>query len=211
MFVKDSGNVLSTFSTLCILKLCRMLGDALSVNSLRTIVIETKGALTTQAMSPETSEINIGLGHLGVGKEEPETEDGLGENVQDSISDDLSVDRHFSGAISNTPNTTLRLAKNNEAVVHYLHGVGSPDDQSEPGNSEEELGDIVALSCGLSPSVDSKVPDDNKVGNAGNGVPAPLLRSALRAVGSKETSKDHDDIGNDSHQDVSSIETGQQA
>jgi len=35
--------------------------------------------------------------------QEPGTEDGLGEDVQNSVGDDLAVDREVAGAISNTP------------------------------------------------------------------------------------------------------------
>jgi hypothetical protein len=47
------------------------------------------------------------------------------------------------------------------------------------------------------------VPDNEDVGNAGNGVPAPLLGSTLLTESSEETSQDHDQIGNNGHEDVS--------
>jgi len=55
------------------------------------------------------------------------------------------------------------------------------------------------------------VPDDNKVGKAGNGVPAPLLGGTLGTESGKQTSQDHDEVGNDGDQDVSAVETSQQA
>lgn len=54
------------------------------------------------------------------------------------------------------------------------------------------------------------MPDHENVGNACNGVPAPLLRIALTTIGCKKTCEDHDDIGNDSHEGVSPINSGQQ-
>lgn len=46
------------------------------------------------------------------------------------------------------------------------------------------------------------MPDDEDVGNAGNGVPAPFLGSTLRAESSEETGQDHDQVGNDGQEDV---------
>lgn len=54
------------------------------------------------------------------------------------------------------------------------------------------------------------MPDDNKVGNAGDGVPAPLLRCALAAESGEQTSQDHDDISNDGHGSVGTIEASKE-
>ncbi len=56
-----------------------------------------------------------------------------------------------------------------------------------------------------------ELPDDNEVGNAGNGVPAPLLGGALRAEGSEETGQDHDDIGNDGNEDGPAVHASEEA
>lgn len=54
---------------------------------LRTLVIVTDadGALAAQALGPEAAELDVGLRHADVGEEEPGTEDGLGEDVEDSL------------------------------------------------------------------------------------------------------------------------------
>lgn len=54
------------------------------------------------------------------------------------------------------------------------------------------------------------MPDDEDVGNAGNGVPAPLLGSTLLTESSEESSQDHDQVGNDGHDDVSTRHAGQE-
>ena len=36
-------------------------------------------------------------------EEEPEAEDGFGENVEDGIGDDLSIDIDFAGSVGDTP------------------------------------------------------------------------------------------------------------
>ena len=40
-----------------------------------------------------------------MGEEEPEAEDGLGKDIKDGISDDLSIDINIPGSISDTPDT----------------------------------------------------------------------------------------------------------
>jgi hypothetical protein len=73
---------------------------------LSTIVItETDGALAAEAVGPETAKVNVGLGHLRVGDEEPDTKNRLGEDVENSVRDDLGVDRHPTGAVGDTPDT----------------------------------------------------------------------------------------------------------
>lgn len=55
------------------------------------------------------------------------------------------------------------------------------------------------------------MPDDENVGNASNGVPAPLLSRLLVSVSSKKASQDHDEVGDDSHEGVGPIDSGQEA
>lgn len=102
---------------------------------------------------------------------------------------------------------SLRL----ELVEQHLHGVRSPDDQGEAGNGKEEGSNLLALGLGLSSAVDGQVPDDDQVGNAGNGIPTPLLGSALATESSKKTRKDHYDVCGNSHEDVGAIEASEQA
>lgn len=54
------------------------------------------------------------------------------------------------------------------------------------------------------------MPDDDEVGEAGNGVPSPLGRSTLRSEGSKETSENHDEISNDGEGKVSTVHASQE-
>jgi hypothetical protein len=91
----------------------------------------------------------------------------------------------------------------------YLHRVDGPDDKSEASDRGKELANLATLGHGVGAAVDGEHPDDNEVGNAGNGVPAPLLRSALVAVSGEETSQNHDDISNDGQKDVATAETGE--
>lgn len=93
----------------------------------------------------------------------------------------------------------------------YLHRVDGPDDKSEAGNGSEELANLAALGHGVGAAVNGEHPDDNEVGNASDGVPAPLLRSTLATKGGEETGQNHDNIGNDSQKDVATAEAGKQS
>jgi len=130
-----------------------------------------------------------------VGEEQPGTEDWLGEDVEDSVGDDLAVNVGNAGAISDTPDDW----------------VDGPDDEGETTDGSEEVADLAALVHGSTTTVDDKDVDEGKEGNAGHGVPAPLLRSTLAAESGEKTGKDHDDVGNDDEESVSSRETGKKA
>lgn len=53
------------------------------------------------------------------------------------------------------------------------------------------------------------MPDDKKVGNAADGVPAPFLGSVFLAKGGEETGEDHDEIGDNGHESVGAIDSSQ--
>lgn len=176
------------------------------------ILTNTDGTLAADTVGPEATKLNLSLRHALVSEEQPGTEDGLGEKVEDGVGNDLLVDRHLAGAIGNTPNTVLLLAMVQAGErKHDLHRVDGPDDKSETGNGSEELANLATLGHGVSAAVNGEHPDDDEVGDAGNGVPAPLLRSALGAVGSEETGQNHDDISNNGQQDVATAETGEES
>jgi len=144
-------------------------------------------------MGPEATKLDIALWQVGMGDEQPGTEDGLGEDIKDGIGNNFLVDIENAGTVSNTPD----------------NWVGCPKDKGIKGDGSEELANLVALSECLLTAVEDQVPDDNKVGNAGNGVPAPLL-DTISAEGSEETGEDHDEISSNSHQHVTTIETSEQ-
>ena len=167
------------------------------MNHLCTLVVitNTDGTLAAKAVGPESTKLNVGLWDLGVGNEEPSTKDWLGKDVENSVGDDLLVNVHVAGAVGDTPD----------------NWVDGPDDKSETTNGSEKVTDLATLGEGSTTSVKGEHPDDNEVGDAGNGVPAPLLRSTLAAKGGKETGKDHDDIGNKSEEDVTTAKTSEEA
>jgi len=69
------------------------------------IVTDADAALATETLRPEATELNVGLGHTHVGKEEPSTKHGLGEDVKNGVGDDLTVNADLAGTVGDTPNT----------------------------------------------------------------------------------------------------------
>jgi hypothetical protein len=72
------------------------------------VLTEADGTFTTKAVGPEAVELDITLTHLGVSDQQPGTEDTLGQDVQDGVSNDLAIDTNPAGAIGKTPDTDCR-------------------------------------------------------------------------------------------------------
>lgn len=69
------------------------------------IVTNADRALAAEAIGPETTKLDVSLGHVHVGQKEPQAEDWLGEDIENSVSDDLTVDGDVAGAVGDTPDT----------------------------------------------------------------------------------------------------------
>jgi hypothetical protein len=147
-----------------------------------------------------------------VGEEEPGTEDGLGKDVKDGVGNDLLVNGGVAGAVGDTPDTERGVSGWLQSFSSRanLHGVDSPDDEGEATNGSEEVANLATLGGGGVAAVVDELPDNDEVCNAGNGVPAPLLGGLLRAERGEETSKNHDDVGNNGDQDVGTGKTSEQ-
>lgn len=87
---------------------------------------------------------------------------------------------------------------------HNSHWVRSPKEERVSRDGNEELANAAALTESACTTVDNQVPDDDKVGNASNSVPSPLLCSSC-AVGSEQTSDDHDQVSNNSHEHCATV------
>lgn len=75
---------------------------------LSTVVFtNADSTLAAEAVGPEAVELSITLAHVGVDNEEPGTEDSLGENVENGVGNDLSVNTDLAGTVGNTPDTRL--------------------------------------------------------------------------------------------------------
>ena len=91
-----------------------------------------------------------------------------------------------------------------------LHWVDGPEDEGETSNGAEESLGLAILSGSGSATIECKLVDNHKVGDATKRIPTPLLTISA-TKGSKETSEDHDHIGNNCHEDFGTAEAGQEA
>ena len=175
------------------------------------IVTNTYGALT-KAVGPVATNVGADLRDALVRDEEPCAKDNLGHDIEDSVGNDLGVNRDLASTIGDTPDTGKESVKTRTEVQQInVHGVGSPEDQGESSNRSKERGDLATLSHSLSTAVKSQVPDDDEVGEAGNGVVSPLGWVVLGAESSEKTGQDHDDVSNDGQKGVSTVETSEEA
>ena len=84
---------------------------------LSTVVLtDADGTLAAETVSPEAVELNIALAHVGVSNKEPGTEDSLGEDIENSVGDDLSIDASLARTVGNTPDTRKALVTRKERV-----------------------------------------------------------------------------------------------
>lgn len=67
------------------------------------VITDTDAALARETVRPEATKVDVSLWHACVGEKKPCAEDWLGEDVQDSVGDDLLVDVEVAAAVSDTP------------------------------------------------------------------------------------------------------------
>lgn len=73
---------------------------------LGTVVLtDADSTIAAETVGPEAVELSVALTHVGVDNEEPGTEDGLGENVENGVDNDLSINADLAGTVGNTPDT----------------------------------------------------------------------------------------------------------
>jgi len=164
---------------------------------LRSLIIADADAAlaSSKALRPPSSHIDVCLGELPVCHEQPEAKDGLGEDIEDGVCDNLGINTRATGTIGNTPDD----------------GINGPENQGESSQGSKELLDAVALGHGRPTSMQGNVPDDKDVGNARNSIPSPLLHGVLFAKGCEQATEDHDEISHNGHQGVCAINTREEA
>ena len=81
------------------------------------------------------------------------------------------------------------------------HWVDGPENQSEPSNGTEERSGLLILVLDDTTAVITELVDNDKVSNASHCVPTPF-RAALNGERSEEAGQDHDEVGNDSDENV---------
>lgn len=75
------------------------------------ILTDADSTLAAEAVGPESVKLSIALAHVGVDNEEPGTKDSLGENIEDGVGNDLSVNADLAGTVGNTPDTVAALVQ----------------------------------------------------------------------------------------------------
>ena len=94
--------------------------------------------------------------------------------------------------------------------VDGLHWVDSPEDQSETSNRGEESGGLLILVLYHTAAVDTKLIDDDQVGEARHSIPTPL-GACLDGESSEETGQNHDDVSDDGDEDVGTAEASNES
>ena len=73
---------------------------------LSTVVIaKAKSTLAVKTVGPEATKVDISLTELSMGDNQPSTEDGLSEHIEDGVGNNLAIDTDTASAISEAPNT----------------------------------------------------------------------------------------------------------
>jgi hypothetical protein len=66
---------------------------SLEEQALRAIIVsKAETTLIGESMAPEAAEVDAGLWNPSMGTKEPQAKDRFGENVKDSVGDDLAID-----------------------------------------------------------------------------------------------------------------------
>jgi hypothetical protein len=76
------------------------------------IVADADGTLGTSSIGPVATNVGGGVAVLAGSGDDPETENSLGEDIEDSVDDDLSADLDLPGATSSTPDAIKSLVPN---------------------------------------------------------------------------------------------------
>lgn len=84
------------------------------------IITDADGTLGTSSIGPVATNVGSGVAVLAGSGDDPETEDSLGENIEDSVDDDLGADLDLPGATSSTPDAATILVS-----INWLGGRGT--------------------------------------------------------------------------------------
>jgi len=158
------------------------------------VVTDADATFTANTLAPEAVNGHGGGWHSIVGEEQPETEHWLGEHIEDSVADDFTVDVDSARAISKTPDDR----------------VDGPEKEGESGDGSEEGGSLGVLLGNNSAAIEGELVDNDKVSDAGHGVVSPSGALLIGETG-KETSQDHDEIGNNGNKETGTVQASKEA
>lgn len=92
----------------------------------------------------------------------------------------------------------------------YSHWINSPNHKEIKAQGPKQLGHTSPLAASHLATVQGNMPDDEEIRDAADGVPAPGLSGTLGAKGREQAAQDHDDVGDDGHQSVGTVEACEQ-
>jgi len=153
-------------------------------------VLEAETTLGLKSMGPET--VN-GTSVVSVSTEQPGTKDWLGQDIKNSIGDDLGINRPETSSITNSPD-------------NWVQG---PDDDGESSNGTKGLGSLAISGGDRLATWNGELVDDDEESQAGESVVSPLL-SVIVSVGSEETKSNHEDISNNCNKDVGTVQSSKE-
>ena len=77
------------------------------------VIADTDGTLSASTVGPVAADLGCGFAVLAGSGDDPETENSLGEDIEDGVNDDLGADLDLPGATSSTPDAAMLLAQIN--------------------------------------------------------------------------------------------------
>lgn len=154
------------------------------------IFTHTERSLSTKTMRPEP--IN-GSSVTAMSHEKPKAKDRLGEDIKNSISNDLRIYRPLASTLTDGPDNRVQ----------------SPENQGEATDAGEKLAGAAVLPDDCATTGDDQLPEDDEVCEAGDGVPAPLLAISAAKRG-EETSENHNYVGDNGDEEVGSVHAGEE-
>lgn len=85
----------------------------------RLIVIftNTNAALSRETVGPPAANLNVRLRDAAVAKQKPQTKDGLGQNVENGVGQNLTINTSLARTIGKTPHTRSELVSSHNIVV----------------------------------------------------------------------------------------------
>jgi len=134
-----------------------------------------------------------GTSVVSVGAEQPGTEDWLGQDIENSVGNDLGINRPETSSITNGPDDWVQ----------------GPDDQGETSNGSEGLCGLAILGSDSSATWNGQLVDDDQESKAGEGVVTPLL-SVIASESSKEAESNHEDISDDGNNNVGTVQSSEE-
>jgi len=126
--------------------------------------------------------------------QQPEAKDRLGQNIKNSISDDLSINRPLAGTVTNTPDNWVK----------------SPEDESETSKGCEELSCSIVLGGHRLTARHNQLVDDDEVSCTSHSIVSPFLATS-GTKSSEEAKEHHDEVSYNSNEDGRSIETSKES